>query len=133
MNLTPQDYEAIVRECPSVLSAAPEVRARTQVVYGNRNWHILVAAVSTEELPLQSSSLPVWALFSAIIRHGEHRGWTRSKPCVTSKGKIADMPWQSPDKWIDLRDRTSDSSDWLKMVFVHLGMTKNSYATMVKI
>jgi ABC-type antimicrobial peptide transport system permease subunit len=38
MNLTPQDYEAILRECPSVRSAAPEVRARTQVVYGNRNW-----------------------------------------------------------------------------------------------
>lgn len=38
MNLTPMDYEAIVRECPSVRSAAPVVRARTQVVYGNRNW-----------------------------------------------------------------------------------------------
>ncbi len=38
MNLTPQDYEAIVRECPSVQSAAPVVRARAQVVYGNRNW-----------------------------------------------------------------------------------------------
>ena len=36
--LTPQDYEAIVRECPSVSSAAPVVRARTQVVYGSRNW-----------------------------------------------------------------------------------------------
>jgi ABC-type antimicrobial peptide transport system permease subunit len=36
--LTPQDYEAILRECPSVGSAAPVVRARTQVVYGNRNW-----------------------------------------------------------------------------------------------
>ncbi len=38
MNLTPQDYEAIARECPSVQSAAPVVRARAQVVYGNRNW-----------------------------------------------------------------------------------------------
>jgi ABC-type antimicrobial peptide transport system permease subunit len=38
MTLTPQDYEAILRECPSVSSAAPMVRARTQVVYGNRNW-----------------------------------------------------------------------------------------------
>jgi hypothetical protein len=38
MNLTPQDYEAVVRECPSIRSAAPVVRARTQVVYGNRNW-----------------------------------------------------------------------------------------------
>ncbi len=38
MTLTPRDYEAILRECPSVSSAAPVVRARTQVVYGNRNW-----------------------------------------------------------------------------------------------
>jgi ABC-type antimicrobial peptide transport system permease subunit len=36
--LTPGDSEAIVRECPSVRSAAPVVRARTQVVYGSRNW-----------------------------------------------------------------------------------------------
>ena len=36
--LTPKDYEAILRACPSVRSAAPVVRARTQVVYGNRNW-----------------------------------------------------------------------------------------------
>lgn len=38
MTLTSEDCEAIIRECPSVLSAAPVVRARTQVVYGNRNW-----------------------------------------------------------------------------------------------
>jgi ABC-type antimicrobial peptide transport system permease subunit len=36
--LTSEDCEAILRECPSVRSAAPAVRARTQVVYGNRNW-----------------------------------------------------------------------------------------------
>ena len=36
--LTPHDYEALLRECPSVGGAAPVVRARTQVVYGNRNW-----------------------------------------------------------------------------------------------
>ena len=38
MTLTPQDAEAILRECPSAASVAPVVRARTQVVYGNRNW-----------------------------------------------------------------------------------------------
>jgi ABC-type antimicrobial peptide transport system permease subunit len=38
ITLTPQDYEAILRECPAIRSAAPVVRARTQVVYGNRNW-----------------------------------------------------------------------------------------------
>jgi ABC-type antimicrobial peptide transport system permease subunit len=38
MTLTPQDVEAIMKECPSVVWAAPIVRARAQVVYGNRNW-----------------------------------------------------------------------------------------------
>ena len=36
--LTPQDADAISRECPAVASVAPIVRARTQIVYGNRNW-----------------------------------------------------------------------------------------------
>jgi ABC-type antimicrobial peptide transport system permease subunit len=39
MTLTPDDCEAIIRECPSVRYAAPIVRARSsQVVNGNRNW-----------------------------------------------------------------------------------------------
>jgi macrolide transport system ATP-binding/permease protein len=38
MSLTPQDAEAIMAECPAVLAAAPVVRARTQLVHGNRNW-----------------------------------------------------------------------------------------------
>ncbi len=38
MTLTPQDCEAILRECPSVRHAVPEVQARTQVIYGNQNW-----------------------------------------------------------------------------------------------
>src|SRR5262245_57458440 len=38
MTLTPQDAEVILRECPSVRAVAPVVRARTQVISGNRNW-----------------------------------------------------------------------------------------------
>src|SRR6266508_336679 len=39
ITLTPQDSDAISRECrPAVSAVAPVVRARTQVVYGNRNW-----------------------------------------------------------------------------------------------
>jgi ABC-type antimicrobial peptide transport system permease subunit len=38
VTLTPQDAEAISHECPAVTAVAPIVRARTQVVYGNRNW-----------------------------------------------------------------------------------------------
>jgi ABC-type antimicrobial peptide transport system permease subunit len=38
MTLTPGDADAILRDCPAVRAAAPVVRARTQVVYGDRNW-----------------------------------------------------------------------------------------------
>ena len=38
MTLTPQDADAITKECPAVRSVAPIVRARTQIVYGNHNW-----------------------------------------------------------------------------------------------
>ena len=38
MTLTPQDCDAIIQQCPAVHDAAPIVRARTQVVYGNQNW-----------------------------------------------------------------------------------------------
>jgi ABC-type antimicrobial peptide transport system permease subunit len=38
MTLTPEDAEAILKDCPAVRTVAPAVRARTQVVYGNRNW-----------------------------------------------------------------------------------------------
>jgi macrolide transport system ATP-binding/permease protein len=38
MTLTPQDADEIARQCPSVASVAPSVRARSQVVYGNKNW-----------------------------------------------------------------------------------------------
>jgi len=36
--LTPNDVEAIIKECPAVQSAAPIVESRAQIVYGNRNW-----------------------------------------------------------------------------------------------
>jgi len=38
MTLTPDDAEMIIRKSPSIRNAAPIVRARAQVVYGNRNW-----------------------------------------------------------------------------------------------
>jgi ABC-type antimicrobial peptide transport system permease subunit len=38
LTLTPEDCEAIVRECGAVHRAAPGVDCRMQVVYGSRNW-----------------------------------------------------------------------------------------------
>ena len=37
VTLTPQDAKEIARQCPAVQSVAPLVRARSQIVYGNRN------------------------------------------------------------------------------------------------
>jgi ABC-type antimicrobial peptide transport system permease subunit len=37
-NLTPEDCDAIRRECPAVRWAAPAVDSRTQIIYGNKNW-----------------------------------------------------------------------------------------------
>jgi ABC-type lipoprotein export system ATPase subunit/ABC-type antimicrobial peptide transport system permease subunit len=37
--LTPQDCDELVAQCPAVAAAAPLVRTRGQIVYGNRNWN----------------------------------------------------------------------------------------------
>lgn len=37
--LTPEDAEALARDCPSVLRASPVMRIRGQIVYGNTNWN----------------------------------------------------------------------------------------------
>ncbi|HXE51546.1 MAG TPA: ABC transporter permease, partial [Tepidisphaeraceae bacterium] len=38
VTLTPEDCQAIATECPAVRNAAPNVFARLQIVYENRNW-----------------------------------------------------------------------------------------------
>ncbi|HVT87934.1 MAG TPA: ABC transporter permease [Tepidisphaeraceae bacterium] len=38
LTLTPDDCDAIAKECPAVLAAAPLTRSNGQVVYGNKNW-----------------------------------------------------------------------------------------------
>ena len=38
ITLTPEDCEAIRQDCPAVKDAAPNVYARLQLVYGNKNW-----------------------------------------------------------------------------------------------
>ena len=38
MTLTQRDAELLEAECPMLAAVAPLVRARTQIVYGNKNW-----------------------------------------------------------------------------------------------
>jgi ABC-type antimicrobial peptide transport system permease subunit len=49
VTLTPDDAKAIARECSAIGGVAPIVRARTQVVYGNRNWVPLYIYGTTPE------------------------------------------------------------------------------------
>ncbi len=50
MNLTPEDFDSIVRDCPAIRCAAPIVRTRSQLVYANRNWIPQTVTGSTPSL-----------------------------------------------------------------------------------
>ena len=50
MTLSPQDCEAIQRECPAISHVAPIVRVRAQIVAGNRNWVPMYIYGTTPEL-----------------------------------------------------------------------------------
>lgn len=50
MNLTPEDFDAIVRDCTAIRCAAPIVRTRSQLVYANRNWIPQTVTGSTPSL-----------------------------------------------------------------------------------
>jgi macrolide transport system ATP-binding/permease protein len=53
--LTPEDAEAILRECPAVVSTAPIVSTRGQIVYGNRNWNpIFITGSTTDFLSIRN-------------------------------------------------------------------------------
>jgi putative ABC transport system permease protein len=58
--LTAKDAEAIARECPTVLAAAPLVGASGQIIYGNTNWKpkemygVGVDYLTVRNWPLQS-------------------------------------------------------------------------------
>jgi len=67
MTLTPQDAEAILAECPAVKTVAPIVRARAQVVYGNRNWvPIYIYGTTPEYLEVREWSLAQGACFTSM-------------------------------------------------------------------
>ena len=49
VSISPQDAEAIQRECPSVRWSVPSVDGRAQLVYGNRNWGVQQIKGSTPD------------------------------------------------------------------------------------
>lgn len=49
MTLTPQDADALAKECPGAAHVAPLVRGKGQVIYGNRNWVPMQTSGTTPE------------------------------------------------------------------------------------
>ncbi len=91
--LTPQDAEAIARECPAIASVAPIVRARTQVVYGNKNWVPMYVYGSTPSF-LQVRD---WTEMAEGEAFTEHDVRNTSKVCVVGKTIVRELfAGQSP-------------------------------------
>lgn len=87
MTLTPQDSDAILQECPAVHSAAPVVRARTQVVYGSRNWvPIFIFGTTPEFLVVRDwTTLAQGEMFTdRDVRNG-------SKVCVLGQTLVREL------------------------------------------
>ena len=87
ITLTPQDADAITKECPAVRSVAPIVRARTQIVYGNRNW------VPTYIYGTTPSFLEVreWTDLDKGDAFTEHDVRNSSKVCVIGQTIVSEL------------------------------------------
>ena len=87
MTLTPQDADAITKECPAVRSVAPIVRARTQIVYGNRNW------VPTYVYGTTPSFLDVreWIDLDKGDAFTEHDVRNSSKVCIIGQTIVSEL------------------------------------------
>ncbi len=87
MTLTPQDRDAILKECPSVAWAAPIVRARAQVVYGNRNW------VPTYVYGTSPSFLEIrdWTEMAEGEAFSEHEVLNSSKVCMVGQTIVREL------------------------------------------
>jgi macrolide transport system ATP-binding/permease protein len=86
MTLTPQDADAILKEVPTVRSTAPIVRARTQVVYGNRNWvPIYIYGTTPSFLEVREWPLAAGEVFSdQDVRNG-------SKVCLLGQRLVKEL------------------------------------------
>ncbi len=84
--LTPEDGEAILRECPSVRAVAIQVHARAQLVYGNRNWVPMQSdGVSTGYFEVRSWEFAEGAPFTEQdVRNG-------SKVCVIGQTLVREL------------------------------------------
>ena len=76
--LTPQDAEEIGRQCPAIAEVAPIVRARAQIIYGNRNWvPMQISGTTPSYLTVRD-----WGELAEGEMFTEHDVRTAAKVCV---------------------------------------------------
>ena len=91
--LTPNDAEAILAKSPATANVAPIVRARTQIVYGNRNW------VPTYVYGTTPSFLKVrdWTEMEEGVPFTERDVRNASKVCIVGRTIVRELfAGQSP-------------------------------------
>ena len=90
--LTPEDADAIERECPSVRAVSPGVRANGQLVFGNLNW---VASSGIQGTNEKFPDIRAWPVASGeFFTEGDVR--TSARVCVIGK-TIADNLFSGSD------------------------------------
>jgi putative ABC transport system permease protein len=80
---TPEDVDAIERECPSVKAASPSIRANGQLIYGNQNW---VASGGISGTNQKFPDIRLWPIASGegdFFTEGDVR--TAARVCVIGK------------------------------------------------
>jgi len=90
--LTPEDSDAIERECPSVRAVSPGVRANGQLVFGNQNW---VASSGIQGTNEKFADIRKWDIASGeFFTEADVR--TANRVCVIGK-TVADNLFAGTD------------------------------------
>jgi len=71
--LTPEDAEAIARDCPSVGMVTPIARTSGQAVFGNNNWSTSVMGVNEHYLAIASREISEGRFFNSTEVQGSHK------------------------------------------------------------
>ena len=87
MTLSPKDADSIAKECPAVANVAPIVRARAQIVYGNKNWVPTYIQGSTPSF-LQVRD---WTDMEEGESFTEHDVLNASKVCLVGKTIVKEL------------------------------------------
>lgn len=71
--LTPEDADAIARDCPSVGMVTPIARTSGQAVFGNNNWSTSVMGVNEHYLAISSREVSEGRFFNFTEIQGSHK------------------------------------------------------------